>query len=119
MSFDRGRYERQCDGVFAWLGKGLEDHPPSSAPSPAIEAIVYSRVGTIVTRTNAPTRARLQHLNDAADNPPVVVARPGPVNPVGRCGSTRAHCLSFSQNNPSRILSPPNQPASRESQGIK
>ncbi len=75
MSFDRGGVERQCDGVFAWLGKGLEDHPPSSAPSPAIEAIVYSRVGTIVTRTNAPTRARLQHLNDATDNPPVVVAR--------------------------------------------
>jgi hypothetical protein len=32
-----------------------------------------------------------------------------PVSPVGRCGSIRAHCLSFSQNKPARILSPPNQ----------
>src|SRR5450631_2741112 len=36
-------------------------------------------------------------------------SRSGPVNPLGRCGSIRAHCLSFSQNKPARILSPPNQ----------
>ena len=36
-------------------------------------------------------------------------SRSGPVSPVGRCGSIRAHCLSFSQNKPARTLSPPNQ----------
>jgi hypothetical protein len=36
-------------------------------------------------------------------------SRSGPVSPLGRCGSIRAHCLSFSQNKPARILSPPNQ----------
>src|SRR5882757_4584144 len=36
-------------------------------------------------------------------------SRSGPVSPVGRCGSIRAHCLSFNQNKPARILSPPNQ----------
>src|SRR5258708_37477118 len=36
-------------------------------------------------------------------------SRSGPVSPVGKCGWIRAHGLSFSQNKPAGILSPPNQ----------
>ena len=73
MSFDRSRVERQHDGIFAWLGQCFKDCAPSSALGPAIEAIVDGRVRAVFTRTIAPSRTRLQHVNDAADDAPVVV----------------------------------------------
>ena len=73
MSFDRGRVERQRDGIFAKLGQRFKDCAPSSALGPAIEAIIDRRVRTVFARTITPSRARLQHVNDAADDAPIVV----------------------------------------------
>jgi len=73
MSFDRGRVERQRDGIFAKLGQRFKDCAPSSALGPAIEAIVDGRVRAVFTRTIAPSRTGLQHVNDAADDAPIVV----------------------------------------------
>jgi hypothetical protein len=66
MSLDRSGVQRQDDGVFAWLGQSFEDRAPSVFLGPAIEAIVDGRVGTVLVRTVAPARARLQHMDDAA-----------------------------------------------------
>src|SRR5438270_712792 len=38
-----------------------------------VEAMVDGRVRAVVTRTIAPSRTRLQHVNDAADDAPIVV----------------------------------------------
>ena len=73
MSFDRGRVERQYDGILAGLGQRFKDRAPSSALCPTIEAIVDRRVRPVFRWTIAPPRTRLQHLNDAADDAPVVV----------------------------------------------
>jgi hypothetical protein len=73
MSFDRGRVERQRDGILAKLGQRFKDCAPSSALGPTIEAIVDGRVRAVFTRTIAPSRTRLQHVNDAADDAPIVV----------------------------------------------
>jgi hypothetical protein len=73
VSFDRGRVERQRDGIFAGLGQRFKDCAPSPAPGPAVEAIVNGRVRAVFTRTVAPSRPRLQHVNDPADDAPVVV----------------------------------------------
>ena len=73
MSFDRGRVERQRDGIFAKLGQRFKDCAPSSALGPTIEAIVDGRVRAVFTRAIAPSRTRLQHVNDAADDAPIVV----------------------------------------------
>lgn len=82
MSFDRGRVERQRDGIFAELGQRFKDCAPSSALGPTIEAIVDGRVRAVFTRTIAPSRTRLQHVNDAADDAPIVV-------PLRPCQSRR------------------------------
>ena len=73
MSFDRSRIERQHDGIFARLGQCFKDCAPSSALGPTIEAIVDGRVRAVFTRAVAPSRTRLQHMNDAADDAPIVV----------------------------------------------
>ena len=73
MSFDRSRVERQRDGIFAGLGQRFKDCAPSPALGPAVEAIVDGRVRTVFTRAIAPSRARLQHVNDPADDAAVVV----------------------------------------------
>src|SRR6476661_135946 len=73
VSFDRGRVEGQRDGIFARLGQRLKDCEPSSALGPTIEAIVDGRARAVFTRTIAPSRTRLQHVNNAADDTTVVV----------------------------------------------
>lgn len=73
MSFNRGRVERQRDGIFAGLGQRFKDRTPSSSLGPAVEAIVDGRVRAVFTRAIAPSRTRLQHVNDSADDAPVVV----------------------------------------------
>ena len=74
MSFYRSRIQRQRHGVLAEPGQGFEDGAPSAALGPAIEAIVDCRVGTVFPRAIAPSCARLQHVDDAADDTPVVLA---------------------------------------------
>ena len=73
MSFNRGRVERQRDSIFAGLGQRFKDRAPSSALGPPVEAIVDGRVRAVFTRAIAPSRTRLQHVNDSADDTPVVV----------------------------------------------
>ena len=75
MSLDRGRVERQGDGILAELRQSFEDRTPSATFGPAIEAIVDRRVGAIFGGAIAPACPRLQHMNDAADDAPIVVAR--------------------------------------------
>jgi hypothetical protein len=75
MSLDRGGVERQRDGVFAELRQSFKDRTPSASFGPAVEAIVDRRIWTILGRAIAPTSSRLQHMNDAADDAPIVVAR--------------------------------------------
>lgn len=79
MSFNRGRVERQHDAVFAGLGQRFEDCAPSPAVGPAVEAIVDGRVRAVFTRAVAPSRTRLQRVNDPGSS-----SRSGPVSPVGR-----------------------------------
>jgi hypothetical protein len=74
MSFDRSRVERQHDGIFARFGQCLKDCAPSFALGPAIEAIVDRRVGTVFAWIITPSRTRLQHVNDTADDAPIVVS---------------------------------------------
>ncbi len=74
MSLDRGRVEREHDGAFAELRQSFKDRTPSVAFGPAIEAIVDRRVRAVFGRAIAPTSPRLQHMNDAADDAPIVVA---------------------------------------------
>lgn len=73
MSLDRGRVQRQRDGIFARLRQGFEDRAPSAFLGPAIEAIVDRRVRAVLARAIAPPPARLQHMDDAADDTPIVV----------------------------------------------
>ena len=73
MSLDRGRVQRQGDGVSARLGQGLEDRAPSAFLGPAVKPIVDRRVGAVLARAIAPAPSRLQHVDDAADNAPIVV----------------------------------------------
>ena len=78
MSFDRCRIQRQSYGIFTELGQGLEDRLPASALGLSIEPIGDRRARTVFVRAIAPTATRLQHMDNAADNPSVVVAfRPG------------------------------------------
>ena len=73
MSFDRGRVERQRDGIFAKFGQRFKDCAPSSAFGPTIETIVDGGVRAVFTRTIAPSRTRLQHVDNAADDAPIVI----------------------------------------------
>jgi hypothetical protein len=73
VSFDRGRVQRQHDGIFARLGQRFKDCAPSAALGPAIEAIVDRRVRAVFARTIPPSRTRLQHVDDATDDAPIVI----------------------------------------------
>ena len=80
MGLDRGGVDRQGHTRFAAIGQGFEDRLPAPALGPAIEPIVDCRVRPIFRRAITPARARLKHVHDAANNPPIVVAfRPSQV----------------------------------------
>src|SRR5215470_10112520 len=74
MCLDRGGVDRQGYAVLAAIGQGFEDRSPTSAFGPAIEAIVNGCVGTVLRWAIAPAGAALQHMDDAADNPPIVIS---------------------------------------------
>src|SRR5438067_96138 len=72
--------EAALDDVSAFVGtfvEAMDDDPVGFIGDyglgPAIEAIVDGRVRAVFTRTIAPSRTRLQHVNDAADDAPIVV----------------------------------------------
>ncbi len=106
MSLDRGGVQRQGDGVSARFRQGLEDRTPSAFLGPAVKAIVDRRVGAVLARAIAPPPTTLQHVDDAADDTPVIVplwtrqagwqmsfdARP---LPVVQPKQTRTHSLAL------------------------
>jgi hypothetical protein len=72
--------------VLTAIGQGFENRPLPSPFGPAIEAIVDGRVGTILGRTIAPAGAALEHMDDAANDPPIVISlRTGQVHRQVRC----------------------------------
>ena len=73
MSLDRGGVQRQRDGAFARLDQDFKDRAPSVFLGPAVKTIVDRCVGAVLARAIAPPPSRLQHMNDAADDTPVVV----------------------------------------------
>jgi hypothetical protein len=75
MRFDRCGVDGQSHTVLAAAGQRFKDRLPMSALGPAIKAIVDRRVRTIVGWTIAPACAALKHVNDAADNASIVIAR--------------------------------------------
>ena len=74
MSFDRSRIQRQRYSILPQLGQGFEDGAPAATFGPAIEAVIDRRVRPVFLRTIAPSSTALQHVNDAADDPPVFLA---------------------------------------------
>ncbi len=72
MSLDRGGIQRQRHRIVAQLGQRLEDRTPSVALGPAVEAIIDRRVRAVFPWAVAPAPARLQHVDDAADDPTIV-----------------------------------------------
>ena len=72
VSFNRGR-SSDSTTEFRQAWQAFEDCAPSFSLGPAIEAIVDRRVRAVFTRTIAPSCTRLQHVDDAADDTPVVV----------------------------------------------
>ena len=74
MSFDRCAVEREHQHIFAGFGEGFEISAPSIGLGPAIEAIVDRRERPVFIGAIAPATTRLQHMDDAADDPAVVAA---------------------------------------------
>ena len=87
MSLDGRAVQREDQSLVARLGQGFEDRAPSTASSPAIEAVVDRRIGSIVTRTITPAAARLQHMDDAADDTPIISA----LRPAQSAGKMRGN----------------------------
>ena len=75
MRFDRGGVDGQGHAVRTAAGERFKDRLPVPALGPAIESIVDRRVGTIVRRAIAPSRAALKHMNNPADDAPIVITR--------------------------------------------
>src|SRR5262245_30018712 len=51
------------------------DFLPYALARPAVEAIVDGRAGTVIRRAVAPASAAAQHMNDAAQDTPVIDPR--------------------------------------------
>ena len=74
MRLDRGGVDRQGHAMLAAIGQGFEDLRPTPAFGPAIEAIVDGCVGTVLGWAIAPAGAALEHVDDAADDPTIVIS---------------------------------------------
>ena len=74
MCLDRSGVDRQGHAVLAAIGQGFEDGPPAPAFGPAIEAIIDGRIRTILGRAITPAGATLEHMDDAADDPPIIIS---------------------------------------------
>ena len=71
--------ESGVDGdLFRRPGQGLRQGPervlPMAVPGPSVIAVVDRRRGAVRRRTVPPPATRLQDMNDAADDPPVILA---------------------------------------------
>src|SRR6516164_74772 len=74
MRLDRSGVDRQGHAVLTQIGQGFEDRAPTAAFAPPVEAIVDGCVGTVLGRTIAPAGAALDHVDDATNNPPIVIS---------------------------------------------
>lgn len=72
MRFDRGAVDRQGHAVHTAASVRFKDRLPVPALGPPIED---RRVRSIVRRALAPSRAALKHMNDPADDAPIVITR--------------------------------------------
>lgn len=75
MSLDRRRVDQHFRWRTARRRQGLEDIHPNAFGRPAHEAIVEGLAGTVDGRGIDPSTPRLQHVNDATDDPSVVDPR--------------------------------------------
>ena len=62
------------DVAGALLRQRRKQTPPDAARRPAVKAVVDRGRRTITLRTVLPATASLQDMNDAANNPPIVLA---------------------------------------------
>jgi hypothetical protein len=118
MSFDRGRVERQRDGIFAGLGQRFKDGAPSSSLGPTVEAIVDGRVRAIFARAVTPSPTRLQHVNDAADDAPIIAARRPRQSPRQMRFDTRPLLVVQPKQTLTHSLAPRINPQARESRDV-
>lgn len=72
MRFDMRAVDHLCRGRSAALGKGPEQALPDATLCPSRKAVIDRRVRAVLLRTILPAAAALQHVHDAADDPPVI-----------------------------------------------
>src|SRR3954454_6285129 len=92
---DRGRAKETCAA-----GERLEDVQPNALPAPTIEAVVDRRIGAVFRGAITPARTRTQHVNDAADHPPVI----DPVRTAAATRKQRLDPLPFLVSQPVKLL---------------
>ena len=114
MRLHVGAVEVRGPADMTGLGEGSEDAPPDAAPAPAVPAVVDRRVGTIVLRRVAPPPARLEHVDDTADDA-AIVDPPRAGWFFGSSGSSIAQASSDNQNKKGDIERAPESEALYES----
>src|SRR5258708_38443260 len=72
VSLDGGAVDGGAGVDAAVAGQGLEDAMPDALTAPAVEAGIDRRVRPVLHRAIAPPRARLQHVDNTAQNPAVI-----------------------------------------------
>jgi len=105
-SFAAARIDHLRAGRSTTPSKLAEQSLSHAAPCPPYKAIIDRRVWTVLRRTIAPATAALQHMQDAADDPPVVHS----IHATQVCRKPRrncCHCSLLSQNKSRRIFSAP------------
>lgn len=82
MCFDVRRVDHLRSGRSTAPGKFTEEMLPDTPFGPPGEAIVDGRVRTVLWWAILPTTATSQHMQDAADDPPII--RPFLAPDIGR-----------------------------------
>ena len=72
MGLHIGAVDRHRAAEVSGCGQSLEHLLPDSATGPAVEAIVDGRPRAVFTRTDTPRAARLQHMENAAQDATVI-----------------------------------------------
>jgi len=75
MSLDRRGVDQHFRRRATGRCQGVEDVHPDAFGRPAHEAVVERLARAVDARCIGPTRTRLQHVNDAADDAPIVSSR--------------------------------------------
>ena len=75
MRFDRGTVDQNLRRRAAGLSERMEQLDPHAFLRPADKAVVERLPRPVLGRRIDPATARFQHMDDAADHPPVVNAR--------------------------------------------